>query len=99
MCAGRLRNESPLDAVVTIVIPHYNMVPLLLECLESVALQTVPAWEAIVVDDASTHGNVKESISQVNDPRIHLLPCAEPRTRGGSKYWHKSRSQSVGTSA
>ena len=69
--------QSPLDAVVTIVIPHYNMVPLLLECLESVALQTVPAWEAIVVDDASTHGDVKKSISQVNDPRISLITLAQ----------------------
>ncbi len=77
--------QSPLDAVVTIVIPHYNMVPLLLECLESVALQTVPAWEAIVVDDASTHGNVKKSISQVDDPRISLITLAQNQGLGAAR--------------
>ncbi len=77
--------QSPLDVVVTIVIPHHNMVPLLLECLESVVLQTVRSWEAIVVDDASTHGNVKESISQVDDPRISLISLAQNQGLGAAR--------------
>ncbi len=38
----------------TIIIPVYNVVPYLRECLDSVKAQTFIDWEAICVDDGST---------------------------------------------
>lgn len=41
----------------SIVIPIYNVVPYLRECLDSVLAQTFTDWEAICVDDGSTDGS------------------------------------------
>lgn len=37
----------------TIVVPAYNNAVLLTDCLDSIAAQTLPDWECIVVSDAS----------------------------------------------
>src|SRR3954468_20355736 len=44
---------------VSIVIPCYNRENLLAETLDSVRLQTFPAWEVIVVDDHSEDGSLQ----------------------------------------
>ena len=41
----------------SIVIPVYNVMPYLRECLDSVLVQTFTDWEAICVDDGSTDGS------------------------------------------
>src|SRR3990172_3455316 len=47
---------------VSIVIPVYNRVPLLIECLKSVRAQSFEDYEVIVVDDGSTE-DVKQAVS------------------------------------
>jgi glycosyltransferase involved in cell wall biosynthesis len=54
---------------VTIVIPTRNRLPLLREAIESVERQSLPAWEAIVVDDASEDGTAAW-LENPHDPRI-----------------------------
>lgn len=41
----------------SIIIPVYNVVPFLRECLDSVRKQTFADWECICVDDGSTDGS------------------------------------------
>lgn len=55
---------------VSVIIPAFNPGPLLGEALMSVRTQTMPAWEAIVVDDGST-----EDLSWVDslDPRVRRI--------------------------
>ncbi len=66
------------DALVSIVIPVYNVEAYLARCLDSILAQTYPAWEAILVDDKSTDGSwaVCQAYRQ-KDSRIQALqlPC------------------------
>ena len=67
--------------LVSIIIPCYNQAHFLRECLESVRAQTIPGWEAIVVDDASPDGpEIEAVISSLDDPRIRLV--RHPENRG-----------------
>lgn len=57
----------------SVLIPCYNYAHFLGECLQSVMEQTIGAWEAIVVDDASTQGNAGAEIAKFPDPRIRFF--------------------------
>jgi glycosyltransferase involved in cell wall biosynthesis len=57
----------------TIVIPTYNHADELAESLDSLLAQTVADWEAIVVDDASTVGDVEAVVRARSDERIRYL--------------------------
>lgn len=61
--------EQPL---VSVIIPTFNRIPLLLEAIESVKAQTYSNWELIVVDDGSTDETVK-TICQIEDSRIRVI--------------------------
>lgn len=43
--------------MISVIIPVYNAMPFLLECLASISAQTFPDWECILVDDGSTDGS------------------------------------------
>lgn len=45
---------SPGDVVVSVVMPAYNAAAFLGDAVRSLQAQTLQAWEAIIVDDAST---------------------------------------------
>ena len=55
----------------SVIVPVYNSAPFLMQCVESVAKQTFPDWELILVDDGSTDGS-NELIRQLaeQEPRI-----------------------------
>ena len=59
--------------LVTVVVPVYNHVDYLEECLASVVAQTERDWELVVVDDGSTQGDIAMIVEGVRDPRIRLL--------------------------
>ena len=58
---------------VTIGIPCFNQAEFLPECLDSLLAQTCSRWEAIVVDDASTKGDVVSVVEGYRDTRIRVM--------------------------
>ncbi len=58
----------------SIVVPVFNTPPgLLAELVQSVLAQWYPHWELVLVDDASTRPSLAQELSEINDPRVHLL--------------------------
>src|SRR4030095_8646832 len=70
---------------VAIVIPHFNQLEYLSECLDSVKAQTFTDWEAIVIDDASTNGDAETVITKFNDARFKLIRHAKNRGQGAAR--------------
>ncbi len=66
---------------ISAIVPVYNRVNFISRSIESILEQSYPAYEIIVVDDASTDGSpdVAESIV---DERIRVIRCAQ--NRGGA---------------
>lgn len=57
---------------ISVIIPTYNRMDHLKECIDSILLQTYSNFELIVVDDCSKE-NVEAVIKSYNDCRIKLL--------------------------
>jgi CDP-glycerol glycerophosphotransferase (TagB/SpsB family)/glycosyltransferase involved in cell wall biosynthesis len=59
---------------ISVVVPFYNNADQLAECLASIAAQTIPDLEVIMVDDGSTDGSADIAAAQADaDPRFTLL--------------------------
>jgi len=59
---------------VSIVVACYNHAYYLEECLTSIKAQTYPHWRVVVVDDASSDGElIQPIIDRINDARIRLV--------------------------
>lgn len=61
-------------ALVSVIMPAYNVAPYVGAAVDSVLAQTTPDWELLVTDDGSTDGTaaiVREYAAR--DPRIRLL--------------------------
>jgi glycosyltransferase involved in cell wall biosynthesis len=62
--------------LISIVVPTYNTDPMFLrECFDSVIGQVYEAWELCIVDDASTHEEVRKIINEykLKDKRINAI--------------------------
>jgi glycosyltransferase involved in cell wall biosynthesis len=71
-------SKTPLVSIVT---PTKNRLPLLREALDSVAAQTYPHWEHLVVDDGSDDGTAEELERRAKaDPRIRYIQREGDRT-------------------
>ena len=46
-----------MDSLVSIIIPHWNGIDVLSECLDSLEKTVYPNFEVIIVDNASTDGS------------------------------------------
>ena len=60
-------------ARVTIAIPCFKQEAFLFECLNSLITQTMPSWQAFVVDDCSPGATAQRIASSYNDPRIRCI--------------------------
>lgn len=71
---------------VSIIVPAYNAEATISAAIASLQAQTMPDWEAIVVDDASTDATpaVLRQISS-EDPRIRIVRNAANLGPGGSR--------------
>ena len=63
-----MNEESPL---VSIIIPHWNGIETLSECLNSLIKTDFNSFEIIIVDNASIDGS--QEWIKINYPKIHLL--------------------------
>jgi len=75
---------SPLD-LVSIIVPCHNRSELLRECLESIAKQTHPSIEMIIVDDASTE-DLKNIILGVDWPDTYMVKYLRLSENHGQGY-------------
>jgi glycosyltransferase involved in cell wall biosynthesis len=60
----RPRTGTPL---VSVLVPHFNQVRFLGECIESIRAQTYPEVEIVVVDDASTEQGATEALTRLEE--------------------------------
>ena len=59
--------KNRITPVVSVIVPTYNRRPLLLETLEALAKQEGPAFEVVIVDDASTDGTFPAAVARANE--------------------------------
>jgi len=64
---------SAASAWASVVIVAYNSGELLQQCLDALAAQTMPEFEAIIVDNASTDGSLERL--RLPDRRFRLVPA------------------------
>ncbi|MEK6541883.1 MAG: glycosyltransferase family 2 protein [Pseudomonadota bacterium] len=58
---------------VSVIIPAYNVAPYLGEALASLAAQTMPDFEAIIIDDGSPDDIAAAAAPWLKDPRFRLI--------------------------
>ena len=60
--------------ILSIIVPVYNVEPYLLQCLDSIAAQTLSDFEIILVNDGSTDksGDICKDFAS-RDSRVHFI--------------------------
>ena len=76
-----MTKDNPL---VSIIIPHWNGIEILSECIDSLLRTNFESFEIIVVDNASSDGS-QEWIKS-NHPNINLLE--NNQNHGSVSYTH-----------
>jgi glycosyltransferase involved in cell wall biosynthesis len=67
-----IKNEFD-GPLISILVSVFNNTELLVDLLQSLINQTYKNWEAIIVDDASTIGNVSETVLSFNESRFKFI--------------------------
>ncbi len=66
--------------VISVIVPVYNVMPYIERCLESIAAQTWPYMEVIIVDDSSTDGSGRIcDLWGEQDKRMEIVHLPENR--------------------
>lgn len=76
-----VRRAKGTDVLFTVVVPLYNKQPHVKRVINSILNQTIPDFEIIIVNDASTDDSVDE-VQKFNDSRIRLLHRTLPGPGG-----------------
>lgn len=76
----------------SVVIPLYNKVNFIQDCLDSVLQQKYENFEIIIVNDGSTDGS-EEIVEKIKDPRIRLI---SQENKGVSEARNKGISEAKG---
>ncbi|MCB0282480.1 MAG: glycosyltransferase family 2 protein [Calditrichaeota bacterium] len=71
-----------MNAKITIVIPHYNGIDILRDCLESLYKNTFSGFETMLIDNGSTDGS-QEFVRQ-NFKQVKLIENSENRGYAGA---------------
>lgn len=70
---------------ISVIVPSYNVEKYLAEALDSVAAQTYPDWECIIVDDGSTDGTADVARSYCRKDSRFTLVSQENRGLSGAR--------------
>jgi glycosyltransferase involved in cell wall biosynthesis len=65
--------RPPPEPRVTIAVPCFKQEAFLFECLNSLIAQTMPSWQAFVVDDCSPNATAHRIVSSYDDPRLGFI--------------------------
>lgn len=77
---------SDYNPLVSIIIPTYNRVKIILETIQSVQNQTYQNWECIIVDDFSTDNSLDLIEQQLlDDARFIVLPNKRKKGAPGAR--------------
>lgn len=86
-----------MDELVSIIVPVYNAEKFILEAIDSVAAQTYPHWELLLVEDGSSDGTVaaiEEYIREKNEKRIRLI--CQPSNMGAARARNRGLREAQG---
>ena len=62
---------------LSIIIPHFNGIDILKDCLESIYKNTYTNFEVVLIDNGSTDGS--QEFTKTNFPQVHLIENGENR--------------------
>lgn len=62
-----------MKSIISVIVPVYNAVFSLRECVNSIIAQDFKDWEVILVDDGSTDGSLELAEKLSINPRIRLI--------------------------
>ncbi|MCA9795992.1 MAG: glycosyltransferase family 2 protein, partial [Candidatus Eremiobacteraeota bacterium] len=79
----RARGNLSIQPIVSVLITTYQSVSSLPMALASLVCQTMPRWEAVVVDDASTDAT-PAWLASLTDPRIRVVRLDLNQGRGAA---------------
>jgi len=83
---GRVTSPATTAPAVTVIVPGFNVAPYAVEALESLQRQTLQAWTAILIDDASTDATADIFAgAAAADPRFHLVRHARQAGLGAAR--------------
>jgi len=72
--------------LISVVIASYEEPEeFLRECFQSLLAQTFSDWEGIVVDDASTRGDVERVVAEMGDSRLKVIKHSHNRGLGAAR--------------
>ncbi len=81
----KFEKHGTQTSAVTVCVPLYNYGHYISEALDSVAAQTLPTLDLVIVEDCSTDGSLKVAVDwcEANQERFNACLVAQHRTNGG----------------
>lgn len=58
---------------ISVIVPVYNVESYLDQCVQSILTQTLPDFEVLLINDASTDGSLSLARTYEKDPRVRVL--------------------------
>lgn len=86
-----------MDELVSIIVPVYNVEKFIGETMDSVAAQTYPHWELLLVEDGSSDRTaeiIQDYIREKKENRIRLI--AQPENMGAARARNRGLQEARG---